>query len=75
MRPELIEELRKETAGEDLDLSWLEKPSAERGLSIKPGKRGLTIEDIATQSYGDIPATTRNQSGRMRCAGSAWQSR
>ena len=69
MRPELIEELRKETAGEDLDLSWLEKPSSERGLSIKPGKRGLTVEDIATQSYGEIPTMTRNQSGRMRGAG------
>ncbi len=69
MRPELIAELRKETAGEDLDLSWLEKPASERGITVKPGKRGLTIEDISTGSYGNIPDMTRNQSGRMRGAG------
>jgi hypothetical protein len=69
MKPETIEELRRETAGEDLDLSWLDKPAAERGIAVKPGKRGLTIEDIATSSYGDIPDETRNQSGRLRGAG------
>ena len=68
MRPEVIEELRKETGAEDLDLGWLETPAAERGLSIKPGKRGLTIEEIATGSYGNIPAQTKNQSGRLRGA-------
>jgi hypothetical protein len=68
MRPELIEELRKETAGEDLDLSWLDGPAAKHGLRVAPGKRGLTLEDIATDSYGDIPAATKNQTGRMRGA-------
>jgi len=68
MRPELIEELKKETAGEDLDLSWLEKPAAQHGLRVAPGKRGLTLEDIATESYGDIPTSTGNQTGRMRGA-------
>src|SRR5581483_3079384 len=68
MKPELIEQLRKETAGEDLDLSWLEAPAAQRGLRVAPGKRGLTVEDIATESYGDIPQQTRNQTGRMRGA-------
>ena len=66
--PELLKELRAETAGEDLDLSWLEAPASERGIRVAPGKRGLTIEDISTASYGDIPDTTRNQSGRMRGA-------
>ncbi len=69
MRPELLADLRKETAGEDLDLSWLDKPLSERGMRVAPGKRGLTIEEIATGSYGDIPVSTRNQSGRMRGAG------
>jgi hypothetical protein len=68
MRPEVIAELRKETGAEDLDLGWLESPAAERGLSVKPGKRGLTIEEIATGTYGEIPRETRNQSGRMRGA-------
>ena len=67
--PELLKELR--TEGEDLDLSWLEAPAAERGLRIAPGKRGLTLEEIATGTYGDIPATSRNQSGRMRGAAPA----
>jgi hypothetical protein len=66
MRPEILEELRREPGAEDLDLSWLDQPAAERGLRIAPGKRGLTLEDIATSSYGDIPMATRNQSGRLR---------
>jgi hypothetical protein len=68
MRPEILEELRKETGAEDLDLSWLDQPAAERGLRVAPGKRGLTLEDIATSSYGSIPMSTKNQSGRMRGA-------
>jgi hypothetical protein len=63
---DLLQELR--TEGEDLDLSWLEAPAAQRGLQIAPGKRGLTLEEIATGSYGDIPSVSRNQSGRMRGA-------
>jgi len=66
MKPELLQELKKEPGAEDLDLSWLDEPAAKRGLRVAPGKRGLTLEDIATDSYGDIPATTRNQSGRLR---------
>jgi hypothetical protein len=68
-RSELLEQLRNEPGGEDLDLSWLDQPAAERGLRIAPGKRGLTLEDISTGTYGDIPASTTNQSGRMRGAG------
>src|SRR5947207_15151852 len=68
MATDIIDQLRAETGGEDLDLSWLDKPLAERGLQVKPGKRGLTLEDISTSSYGDIPSTTSNQSGRLRGA-------
>lgn len=60
---ELLQQLRAETAGEDLDLSWLDRPAAARGIRVAPGKRGLTVEDIA---LGEIPQTTRNQSGRLR---------
>ena len=66
MNTKIIEELRKEPGAEDLDLSWLDKPAAERGLRMAPGKRGLTLEDITGGSYGNIPAETRNQSGRLR---------
>ena len=64
MATDILEQLRKEPGGEDLDLSWLDQPAAERGLRIAPGKRGLTLEDIATKSYGEIPSQTTNQSGR-----------
>jgi hypothetical protein len=63
---EILQELRKEPGAEDLDLSWLDQPAAERGLRVVPGKRGLTLEDISVNSYGNPPAMTTNQSGRMR---------
>ncbi|MBI2724454.1 MAG: ferritin-like domain-containing protein [Chloroflexi bacterium] len=69
MKSDLIQELKRETAGEDLDLSWLDTPAAERGLRIAPSKRGLTLEEISTSSYGDIPTQTANQSGRLRGSG------
>ena len=46
MESSILEELRKESGGEDLDLSWLDKPAAERGLRVAPSRRGLTLEDI-----------------------------
>ena len=68
MESKLLAELRSEDGGADLDLSWLDQPAAQRGLRVAPGKRGITLEDIATESYGNIPMTTNNQSGRMRGA-------
>ncbi len=66
MNPEVLEALRAEPDAEDLDLSWMEKPAAERGLRVVPGKRGLTLEDMSVGSYGEIPIADGNQSGRMR---------
>ncbi len=66
MNRDILEQLRREPGAEDLDLSWLERPAAERGLRVVPGKRGLTLEDIATGSYGAIPDETHNRSGRLR---------
>jgi hypothetical protein len=65
-KADILEELRKEPGGEDLDLSWIEQPAAERGLRVVPGKRGLTLEEISVGSYGNPPDMTTNQSGRMR---------
>jgi hypothetical protein len=65
-KDEILQELRKEPGADDLDLSWLDQPAAERGLRVVPGKRGLTLEDISVGSYGNPPAMTTNQSGRMR---------
>ena len=64
--PEIIEALRSEPGAEDMDFSWLEKPAAERGVRVVAGKRGLTLEDMSVGSYGDVPLTTGNRSGRMR---------
>ncbi len=66
MQQDILDQLRKEPGGEDLDLSWLDQPLAERGLRVAPGKRGLTLEELQTSSYGDIPSSTTNQSGRLR---------
>ncbi len=66
VKPDILQELRKEAGAEDMDFSWLEAPAAERGIRVVPGKRGLTIEDIAVGSYGNPPDETRNQSGRLR---------
>jgi hypothetical protein len=66
VKPEILEQLRKEPGAEDMDLSWLDQPAAERGIRVTPGKRGLTIEDINVGTYGKAPDFTRNQSGRMR---------
>lgn len=68
VKAETLEMLRKEPDADDLDLSWIEEPAAERGLRVTPGKRGLTLEDISVGTYGDPPEVTRNQSGRMRGA-------
>ena len=66
VKPAILAQLRQEPGAEDLDLSWLERPAAERGLEVKVGKRGLTLDDVAVGSYGDVPEQTRNQSGRLR---------
>ncbi|MDZ4278661.1 MAG: hypothetical protein U1B78_05925 [Dehalococcoidia bacterium] len=66
VKPEVLEELRKERGAEDLDLSWLEEPAAQRGLRVEAGKRGLTLDDISVGSYGNPPKFTENKSGRMR---------
>jgi hypothetical protein len=43
---------------EGLDLSWMEN-TGERGMNAKPGRRGLTLEEISKGSYGNAPETAR----------------
>ncbi len=54
----------------DLDLKWLEA-GTERGVAAKPGKHGLTVDEIQTGSYGEIPPESKNFSLRPRGA-AAW---
>ncbi len=45
------------TASDDtqsVDLSWMDS-TGERGFWAKPGRRGLTLEEINKGSYGDAP--------------------
>ncbi|HYM15408.1 MAG TPA: ferritin-like domain-containing protein [Dehalococcoidia bacterium] len=49
--------LRSETPAPDgLDLSWLQT-DADWGIRAKPGKRGLTLDEINVGSYGEVPAS------------------
>src|SRR5947209_5329526 len=41
--------------GQELDWAWLAGHEREWGIRPKPGPRGLTMMDIATGSYGEIP--------------------
>ena len=41
--------------GMPLDWKWLRGAKSEWGIKPKPGPRGLTMIDIATGTYGDVP--------------------
>ncbi len=41
--------------GLPLDWKWLRGAKSEWGIKPKPGPRGLTMIDIATGSYGEVP--------------------
>jgi len=56
----------EEPAAPPLDLSWLDEARAERGITAKPGKRGLTLDEINIGSYGRVPAYSDNQTMRPR---------
>ena len=48
-------------------MSWM-KDSPEWGIRAKPGKRGLTLDDIAIGSYGDIPIQSEEMTRMPRGA-------
>lgn len=52
-------------ASDPLDLSWLETAS-EWGIRAKPGKRGLTLDEVNIGSYGRVPDESRDETGRLR---------
>jgi hypothetical protein len=61
-------EMLKETPlPESLDLSWL-KSSADWGIKAKPGKRGLTLDEINVGPYGEVPSEAHDLTMRPRGA-------
>ena len=61
-----------EPKGEAKTFQWM-KDTPEWGVRAQPGKRGLTLDDIAIGSYGDIPdrseEMTRMPRGAFHVAG------
>ncbi len=62
-----IQMLRTEPDAPDLDLSWLE-PGTEWGVRARPGRRGLTVDEINVGSYGQAPDTSSEWTLRPRGA-------
>ena len=50
-----------------VDLSWMNGGS-EWGISAKPGKRGLTLDEVNVGSYGKVPQESVSQTARPRGA-------
>ncbi len=55
-----------QTSAPALDLSWLGEAAGEWGARAKPGKRGLTLDEISAGKYGSVPEITTLHTGRMR---------
>jgi hypothetical protein len=53
---------------EGLDLSWMEM-GAERGMNAKPGRRGLTLEEINRGGYGLVPEHAEDLTMAQRGSG------
>lgn len=51
-----------------LDWAWLRGAKSEWGVRPKPGPRGLTMLDIATGSYGEVPDVPPHRSMAPRGA-------
>ncbi|HWO94393.1 MAG TPA: hypothetical protein VNL92_06475, partial [Dehalococcoidia bacterium] len=59
-----MEMLRKEPEV-DLDLDWM-KLMSDWGWRAQPGRKGLTLENVAEGTLGVVPESTRNYTGRPR---------
>ena len=62
--PKILEQLRKEPGMPELDLCWLE--AKVPGIAAKPGKRGLTLDQINVGAYGEAPARSEHNTIRVR---------
>src|SRR3972149_742279 len=64
-----LQKLRSEMEGPQLDLSWLNLDEESHwGIRAKPGKRGLTMDEIEIGPYGEVPEHTDNRSIKPRGA-------
>jgi hypothetical protein len=64
-----LEKLRTETAEPpSVDLSWLnlDENGHPWGMRAKPGKRGLTLDEIEIGKVGEVPEQSDNRSVRVR---------
>ena len=62
-----LEKLRQEPEIEPLDLSWLNLGEEQHwGIRAKPGKRGLTLDEVEIGPTGEVPEQTDNRSMRVR---------
>jgi hypothetical protein len=62
---DMMQMLRTEPEPEALDLSWMDR-HGELGMSAKPGRRGLTLEEINRGSYGASPEASSTATGVLR---------
>jgi len=64
-----LQKLRSDMEVPQLDLSWLNLEEESRwGMRAKPGKRGLTLDEIEIGPYGEVPEHTDNRSLKPRGA-------
>ena len=64
-----LQKLRTDMEVPKLDLSWLDLEEGHPwGLRAKPGKRGLTLDEIEIGAVGEVPEHTSNQSMKVRGA-------
>ncbi len=53
-----LELLRQDYGRPPVDLSWLDE--GQWGVQARPGKRGLTLDEVNIGPYGDVPEATHN---------------
>jgi hypothetical protein len=64
-----LQKLRTPMEVQPLDLSWLNLNDGHTyGIRAKPGKRGLTLDEIEIGPYGEVPESTDNRSIKPRGA-------
>ena len=64
-----LQKLRADMDVPELDLGWLNLDEENHwGIRAKPGKRGLTLDEIEIGPYGEVPEHTDNRGLRPRGA-------